>query len=107
MVPLWGIRGFPGGSDSEESACSAGDLGSVPGLRRFPYPLQYFCLGNSMDREAWWARLQFKSDVTGRLTFWGLGSVSLDGECRVFLFLVTLLWGFLIVGSPLAVEHRL
>ena len=25
---------FPGGSDSEESACNAGDLGSIPGLRR-------------------------------------------------------------------------
>ena len=35
--------GFPGGSDGKESACNAGDLGSVPGLRRFPgegYPLQ-------------------------------------------------------------------
>ena len=46
-----------------------------------------------MDREAWWARLQFKSDVTGRLTFWGLGSVSPDGECRVFLF-----FGYAAVG---------
>ena len=39
--------GFPGGSDSKESACSAGDPGSIPGLGRFPgegkgYPLQYF-----------------------------------------------------------------
>ena len=28
--------GFPGGSDSEESACNAGDLGSIPGSRRSP-----------------------------------------------------------------------
>ena len=28
--------GFPGGSDCKESACSAGDLGSIPGLGRFP-----------------------------------------------------------------------
>ena len=28
--------GFPGGSDSEESACNVGDLGSVPGLGRSP-----------------------------------------------------------------------
>ena len=39
--------GFPGGSDSEESACSVGDLGSIPGLGRSPgegngNPLQYF-----------------------------------------------------------------
>ena len=37
--------GFPGGSDSKESACNAGDLGSIPGLGRSPgggngYPLQ-------------------------------------------------------------------
>ena len=29
------LRGFPGGSDVEESACNAGDLGSIPGLGRF------------------------------------------------------------------------
>ena len=50
--------GFFGGSDGEESACSVGDLGSIPGLGRSPgeghgYPLQYSCLENSMDRGAW------------------------------------------------------
>ena len=43
--------GFPGGSDGKESACNAGDLGSVPGLGRSlgggnGYPLQYSCLEN-------------------------------------------------------------
>ena len=43
--------GFPGGSDGKESACSEGDLGSVPGLGRSPggghgNPLQYSCLEN-------------------------------------------------------------
>ena len=33
--PRWD-RGFPGGSDSEESACNVGDLGSIPGLGRSP-----------------------------------------------------------------------
>ena len=38
----------------------AGDAGSIPGLGRFPgrgngNPLQYACLGNPMDRGAWWA----------------------------------------------------
>ena len=52
--------GFPGGSDSEESACNAGDLGSTPGLGRPPggvhvNPLQYSCLENPVDRGAWWA----------------------------------------------------
>ena len=52
--------GFPGGSDGKESACNAGDLGSVPGSGISPeegngYPLQYSCLENSMDRGVWWA----------------------------------------------------
>ena len=50
--------GFPGGSDGKESACSAGDLGSIPWWGRSlgegnVYPLQYSCLENSMDRGAW------------------------------------------------------
>ena len=49
---------FPDGSDGKESACNVGDLGSIPGLESSPgegngYPLQYSCLGNSMDRGAW------------------------------------------------------
>ena len=43
---------------SKESACNAGDMGLIPGSGRFPRggignPLQYSCLGNSMDRGAW------------------------------------------------------
>ena len=60
------IRSFPGGSDGKESACSAGDQSSIPGLVRSPgeensYPLQYSGLENSMDREAWQATVQFSS----------------------------------------------
>ena len=45
----WYLLGFPGGSDGKESACNAGDLGSIPGLWRSPggghgNPLQYSCL---------------------------------------------------------------
>ena len=29
-------KGFPGGSDGKESACSVGDLGLICGLGRFP-----------------------------------------------------------------------
>ena len=52
--------GFSGGSVSKESACNAGDLGSIPGLGRPPggghgNPLQYSCLENPMDRGALWA----------------------------------------------------
>ena len=50
--------GFPGGSDSKESACSPGDPGLIPGSGRSPgedngNPLQNSYLGNPMDREAW------------------------------------------------------
>ena len=52
--------GFPGGSDGKESACNAGDLGLIPGPERSAgegngNPFQYSCLGNPMDRGAWWA----------------------------------------------------
>ena len=48
------------GSDGKESACNAGNLGSVPGWGRSPgegngYPLQYSCLENTTDRGAWQA----------------------------------------------------
>ena len=49
----------------KESTCNVkaeGDTGWSPGLRRSPgegnsNPLQYSCLENAMDREAWWARV--------------------------------------------------
>ena len=46
--------GFPCSSDCKESVRSMGDLGSIPGLGRYPgerkgYPLQYSGLENSMD----------------------------------------------------------
>ena len=54
------LGGFHGGSDRKESACNAGDPGSIPDLGRSPEeengnPLQYFCLENFMDRGAWQA----------------------------------------------------
>ena len=65
--------GFAGGSDGKESACKAGDLGSVPGLGRSPgegngNPLQYSCLENPMDKGAWWAPRK-ELDMTERLHF--------------------------------------
>ena len=51
---------FHGGLDGKESACNRGDLGSIPGLGRslgggHGKPLQYSCLENLTNREAWWA----------------------------------------------------
>ena len=52
--------GFPPSSIGKEIACNAGDPGSIPGLGRSPgegngNPLQYSCLENPMNREAWQA----------------------------------------------------
>ena len=63
-------KGFPGGSDSKESVCNGGDLGSIPGSgtsigERNSNPLQYPFLENSMDRGAWWATVH---EVTKRWT---------------------------------------
>ena len=65
-------KGFPGNSDSKESACNAGDPGLVPEWGRSPgegngCPLQYSCLDNSMDRGGWWAivhGIAAESDMT-------------------------------------------
>ena len=55
--------GFPRDSVVKNSPANIGearDMGSIPGSGRYPgggkgNPLQYSCLGNPMDRGAWWA----------------------------------------------------
>ena len=54
----WDPFGFPGGSEGKASAYNAVDPGSIPQLGRSPgegngTPLQYSCLENPMDWEAW------------------------------------------------------
>ena len=56
-------EGFPGSSDSRESACNAGDPGSISGLGISPgkgngNQLQYSCLENPTDRGVWWATVR-------------------------------------------------
>ena len=56
-------RIFPGGTvlkNPPANGVDIGDLGWTPGWRRYSgvgngNPLQYSCLGNSMDRGTWWA----------------------------------------------------
>ena len=72
--------GFRGGSDGKESTCSAGDLGSIPGLGRSPgegnsYLLQYSCLKNSMDRGAWWATVHGVAENQAQLRVFHLDSL--------------------------------
>ena len=60
-VLLWLLQfsqGFPAGSEGKVSAYNAGGLDSIPGTGTFPRegngsPLQYTCLENPMDGEAW------------------------------------------------------
>ena len=52
--------GFTSGSAVKNLPDNAGDMGLIPGLGRFSgerndNPIQYSCMGNPMDRGAWWA----------------------------------------------------
>ena len=54
--------GFPGVSVVDNPLANAEDMGSIPSSGRCPgegngNPLPYSCLGNLMDRGAWWARV--------------------------------------------------
>ena len=62
-----------GGSDGKESACNVVDRGLIPGSGRSPgegngNPLQYSCLENPMDREAWWATVHGVAKSQTRLS---------------------------------------
>ena len=55
--------GFPGSSMVKNPSANAGDVSLIPGLGRSPgggngNSLQYFCLDNPMDKEAWWATVR-------------------------------------------------
>ena len=72
-LPCFRLPGFLGGSDGKESACNAGDLGSIPGLGRSPgegkgYPLQYSGLENPMERGAWRATVHGVAKSRTRLS---------------------------------------
>ena len=64
--------GLPSGSVIKNTPANVGDAGLIPGLGRSPgegngNTLQYACLGNPMDRGAWWAtihRVADESDTT-------------------------------------------
>ena len=58
-MPIYKI-GFPGGSVVKNPPANAGDMGLIPGLRRYPGEgngnlFQYSFLGNPIDRGAWGA----------------------------------------------------
>ena len=83
MYALYIVSGFPGGSGGKESACSAGDVGLILGLGRFPggghgNPLQYSCLENPMDRGA------------QRATVHGVAESDTTESLRTYIYYITL-----------------
>ena len=73
---VWTCWGFPGGAEVKNlpaTARDARDTGSIPGLGRLPGGgngnlLQYSCLGNSIDREAWCASVHWVAKSWTRLS---------------------------------------
>ena len=60
-------------SEGKASACNVGNLSPIPGSRRSPgegndNPLQYSCLENPMDRDAWWATVHGVAKSQTRLS---------------------------------------
>ena len=88
LVVICKLLGFPGGSSGRESACNAGapgDTGLISGSGRSPGGgngnlLQYSCLGNSMDRGAWWATVHGAAKSRTQLK-----QFSAQHACKFFL----------------------
>ena len=91
-LPTPVFMGFPGVSDSKESACNVGDLRSVPGLGRSPggghgNPLQYSCLENPRGQRCLagcspWGRKE--SDMTEKCTMYTEWQTQLIVKTSVF-----------------------
>ena len=83
------------GSDGKVSACSAGDLGLIPGSGRSPgegngNPLQYSCLENSMDRGAWYATVHGVAKSRTRLISLSFSTESLFSSYQGIHFILLL-----------------
>ena len=88
-MELGSYRGFPGGSaikNLSDNAGDARDAGSISGWGRAPgvgngNPLQYSCLGNPVDRGAWWATVPGIAKELDRTEQLSLNSTT--GSCNV------------------------
>ena len=67
-MKFWGFSGGTVVKNPPGNAEATGDVGLIPGSGRSPggvngNPLQYFCLENAMEREAWWASVHVVTRV--------------------------------------------
>ena len=82
--------GLPGSSVIKNPPANAEDMGSIPGLGRSPgkgngNPFQYSCLGNPIDKGAWWATVHSvtkESDTTERLN----NNIQAIATVKLFLY---------------------
>ena len=93
----WKEPGFPGGSAGKESACHAGDLGSIPGLGRSPgegnaYPLQYSGLENSMDYIVYRVAKSYTRLIDFHFTYYSWGRIPRRGGHHDWRF-----WGISLI----------
>ena len=98
-LPFFGIEVFPGGLEVKASACNAGDLGSIPGSRRSlgegnGNVLQYSCLENPMDGEAWWATVHRVAKSWTQLSDFTFSGIEMKTDLfqSVLTFLIGLNW---------------
>ena len=75
----------------KESTYNAGDKGSIPGSGRFPgggngNSLQYSCLGNFIDRGAWWATGQWVAKSQTWLSKWARMSLFINQSASTVQF---------------------
>ena len=73
LIPSQGTKRLSRWLSGKESACQAGDVGSITGSGRSPGEgngnlLQYSCLGNPMNRGGWWATVHGVTDSQTRLS---------------------------------------
>ena len=76
--------GLPGGSEGKAFACSAGDLGLIPGSGRSPgegngNPLQYSCLESPKNGGAWWATVHGVPKSRTQLSDFAFTKVNSEG----------------------------
>ena len=86
--------GFPGGSDSKESACNVGDLDLIPGRGRSPgrghgNPLQYSCLENLHDRGVWRAAVHEVAKNQTQLTKYTMIYMRLESKKELICVCIT------------------